>query len=76
MRVGLEALTSKAVSLDPLELLGLAKAHALEGLHLSSRLLESRDDDFPERLAARAQANGLHLELSGQLSTRRDRDAA
>jgi len=65
MKVGLDALTLKAVSLDPLELLELTKAHGLEGLHFSARLLEGRDDDYLDKLAAEAQAHGLYLELAG-----------
>ncbi len=65
MKVGLDALTLKAVSLDPLELLELTRAHSLEGLHFSARLLEGCDDAYVERLAAEAQAHGLYLELAG-----------
>ena len=65
MKVGLDALTLKAVSLDPLELLELTRAHGLEGLHFSARLLEGRDDDYLDKLAAEAQAHGLYLELAG-----------
>ena len=64
MKVGLDALTLKAVSLDPLELLELTSAHSLEGLHFSARLLEGRDDAYVERLAEEAQARGLYLELA------------
>lgn len=65
MKVGLDALTLKAVSLDPLELLALTKAHGLEGLHFSARLLDGRDEGYVERLAEQAQADGLYLELAG-----------
>lgn len=65
MKVGLDALTLKAVSLDPLELLELTRAHGLEGLHFSARLLQGRDDDYLDKLAAEAQAHGLYLELAG-----------
>ncbi len=65
MKVGLDALTLKTVSLDPLELLELTRAHSLEGLHFSARLLEGCDDAYVERLAAEAQAHGLYLELAG-----------
>ncbi len=64
MKVGLDALTLKAVSLDPLELLELTSAHGLEGLHFSARLLEGRDDAYVERFAEEAQARGLYLELA------------
>ena len=53
MKVGLDALTLKAVSLDPLELLELTRAHRLEGLHFSARLLQGRDDAYVEELAQR-----------------------
>lgn len=65
MKVGLDALTLKAVSLDPLELLELTRAHGLEGLHFSASLLQGRDDDYLDKLAAEAQAHGLYLELAG-----------
>ncbi len=65
MKVGLDALTLKAVSLDPLELLELTRAHSLEGLHFSSSLLKGRDDAYIETLAAEAEAQGLFLELAG-----------
>ena len=65
MKVGLDALTLKAVSLDPLELLELTRAHRLEGLHFSARLLQGRDDAYIETLAAEAKAHGLYLELAG-----------
>ncbi len=65
MKVGLDALTLKAVSLDPLELLELTRAHGLEGLHFSARLLQGRDDDYLDKLAAEAQAHGHYLELAG-----------
>ena len=65
MKVGLDALTLKAVSLDPLELLGLTRAANLEGLHFSSRLLQGRGDAYVDKLAAEAQAHGLYLELAG-----------
>ncbi len=65
MKVGLDALTLKAVSLDPLELLELTRAHGLEGLHFSARLLQGRDDTYVEKLAAEAQVHGLYLELAG-----------
>ncbi len=65
MKVGLDALTLKAVSLNPLELLELTRAHGLEGLHFSARLLQGRDDDYLDKLAAEAQAHGLYLELAG-----------
>ena len=65
MKVGLDALTLKAVSLDPLELLELTRAHGLEGLHFSARLLEGRDSSYVERLADEAQDHGMYLELAG-----------
>ena len=65
MKVGLDALTLKAVSLDPLELLELTRAHGLEGLHFSARLLEGRDDAYVDRLSEEAEAHGLYLELAG-----------
>jgi sugar phosphate isomerase/epimerase len=65
MKVGLDALTLKSVSLDPLELLELTRAHGLEGLHFSARLLQGCDDAYVERLASEAQADGLFLELAG-----------
>ncbi len=65
MKVGLDALTLKAVSLDPLELLELTRAHGLEGLHFSARLLEGRDDAYVDRLSEEAEARGLYLELAG-----------
>ena len=65
MKVGLDALTLKAVSLDPLELLELTRAHGLEGLHFSARLLQGHDDDYLDKLAAEAKAHGLYLELAG-----------
>ena len=65
MKVGLDALTLKAVSLDPLELLELTRAAGLEGLHFSARLLEGRDDAYVEKLAEEAKARGLYLELAG-----------
>lgn len=65
MKVGLDALTLKAVSLDPLELLELTRSAGLEGLHFSARLLQDRDDAYVERLAAEAQTHGLYLELAG-----------
>ncbi len=65
MKVGLDALTLKAVSLDPLELLELTSAHGLEGLHFSARLLEGRDDAYVDRLSEEAEARGLYLELAG-----------
>ena len=65
MKVGLDALTLKAVSLDPLELLRLTRAANLEGLHFTSRLLQGRDDSYLDKLAAEAQAHGLYLELAG-----------
>ena len=65
MKVGLDALTLKAVSLDPLELLELTRAHGLEGLHFSARLLQGRDEAYVERLAVEAQDHGLYLELAG-----------
>ena len=65
MKVGLDALTLKAVSLDPLELLRLTRAANLEGLHFTSRLLQGRDDNYLDKLAAEAQAHGLYLELAG-----------
>ena len=65
MKVGLDALTLKAVSLDPLELLELTRAHRLEGLHFSARLLQGHDDAYVEELAAEAKAHGLYLELAG-----------
>ena len=65
MKVGLDALTLKAVSLDPLELLELTRAHGLEGLHFSARLLEGCDDAYVDRLSEEAEAGGLYLELAG-----------
>ena len=65
MKVGLDALTLKAVSLDPLELLELTRAHSLEGLHFSSRLLQGRDDAYVDKLSIDAKAHGLYLELAG-----------
>ncbi len=65
MKVGLDALTLKAVSLDPLELLELTRAHGMEGLHFSARLLEGRDDAYVDRLSEEAEAHGLYLELAG-----------
>ncbi len=65
MKVGLDALTLKAVSLDPLELLELTSAHGMEGLHFSARLLEGRDDAYVDRLSEEAEARGLYLELAG-----------
>lgn len=65
MKVGLDALTLKSVSLDPLELLDQTLAHGLEGMHFSARLLEGRRAAFVDRLADRAQAHGLYLELAG-----------
>lgn len=65
MKVGLDALTLKAVSLDPLELLELTRAHGMEGLHFSARLLQGRDDAYVDRLSEEAEAHGLYLELAG-----------
>ena len=65
MKVGLDALTLKAVSLDPLELLDLTRAHGMEGLHFSAGLLKGRDDAYIEKLAAEAEEHRLYLELAG-----------
>ena len=65
MKVGLDALTLKAVSLDPLELLDLTRAHGMEGLHFSAGLLKGRDDAYIEKLAAEAKEHRLYLELAG-----------
>ena len=65
MKVGLDALTLKSVSRDPLELLALTAAHGLEGLHFSASMLEGRDDAYLEELAAKARDQGLYLELAG-----------
>lgn len=51
MKVGLDALTLKAVSLDPLELLQQTRAHGLEGLHFSTRLLQGCDEAYVDRLS-------------------------
>jgi hypothetical protein len=54
MKVGLDALTLKSLTLDPLALLDQTVAHGLEGLHFSAHMVINESETYrPSRLKRR-----------------------